>query len=147
MKDEKISIDTNIIVYVYDNSKKEKHQICKDLLKECWENKNKFVISIQNLSEFYLVTTKKITNPIKKDKIEKIIKEFIEFDGWQKLISKGSTILNAIKLSVKYNVSYWDSMIAAVMIENNINKIFTENIKDFSKIKEIEATNPLNNKN
>jgi len=42
-----------------------------------------------------------------------------------------------------YKVHFWDALIAATMIENNVFTIFTENTKDFKKIKGITAINPL----
>jgi hypothetical protein len=34
-------------------------EICKGLIDECWRLRKKYSISIQNLSEFYVVITKK----------------------------------------------------------------------------------------
>ncbi len=43
-------------------------------------------------------------------------------------------------------MSFWDSLLAATMKENNIFNIYTENIKDF-KVPWINAINPVENKN
>jgi predicted nucleic acid-binding protein len=55
---------------------------------------------------------------------------------------KITTIKSAIDLSNENNMSFWDSLIAATMIENNIFNIYTENVKDF-KISGINAVNPF----
>ena len=36
MSDEICLIDTNILVYAYDESEGKKHEICKRLIDECW---------------------------------------------------------------------------------------------------------------
>ena len=52
--------DTNILVYAYDESEGKRHEICKRLIDEYWRLKKKYGISIQNLSEFYVVITKNL---------------------------------------------------------------------------------------
>lgn len=39
-------------------------------------------------------------------------------------------------------MKFWDVMLAAAMLENGVNKIYTENTKDF-KIPGIKAVNPF----
>lgn len=52
------------------------------------------------------------------------------------------TLKKAMDISIKKNIEYWDALIAATMIENNISHIYTENIKDF-RIEGITAVNPF----
>lgn len=54
-----------------------------------------------------------------------------------------NTFLKAIELVRKYRTPFWDALIAACMLENNVKEILTENTKDFMKIPEIIVTNPL----
>jgi|SRR3989344_3778838 len=145
MKEDKILIDTNILVYAYDLSDKTKHELSSNLLKKCWENKKQFMVSLQNLSEFYVVVTKKIQNPIANNEAEKVVKQFIEFNNWIKLTPKKTTLLKAMEISKINNISYWDAMVVAVMIENNVKTIYTENLKDFRNLKGINAINPFTN--
>jgi len=55
---DKIFFDTNILVYAFDKSDKEKHHISANLIKSAFENRNGSV-STQVLQEFFVVTTKK----------------------------------------------------------------------------------------
>ena len=144
MKDELFLIDSNILVYAHDTSDIIKNKKSIKLLEDCWNDKNRFAISLQNLSEFYVVVTKKIKNPLEKNEAKKIIKEILEFKNWIKLTAKESTIIKAIELLEKHETNYYDSLIAATMLENGITKIYTENVKDFIRIKEIEVINPFN---
>ena len=135
-------IDSNILIYSVDSSDVKKHTKAKFLLKNCWSGKTKFAVSIQNLSEFFVNATKKIENPLSKEIGESIVKNIIKFDGFVKIKPNESTILKAMKISKGEEMNYWDALIEATMIENNIFCIYTENVKDF-KSKRIKVVNPL----
>ena len=66
----------------------------------------------------------------------------MEFEGFLKLEPKKETISKAMGISIKNNMNYWDSLIIATMIENEIFNIYTENAKDF-KIDEVKIINPF----
>lgn len=55
MNDELALIDSNLLSYVFDRSEPEKRRICKELVADCWKGKRKYAVSVQNLSEFYVV--------------------------------------------------------------------------------------------
>ena len=143
MKDEIFLIDTNILVYSYDASEPKKQHICSDLIKKCWMQEESYAIALQNLSEFYVVVTKKIEHPVSKDIVKKIINDIIEFDHWQVLGINDKSLITAIDLSTKYQIHYWDALLCAAMKQNRITNMYTENIKDFGKIPWITAVNPL----
>jgi predicted nucleic acid-binding protein len=52
-------------------------------------------------------------------------------------------ILKAIRLTEKPKMNLKDAIIAQAMIDNNIEIIFTENTKNFRKIRRIKAINPF----
>ncbi|NAS88571.1 PIN domain nuclease [ANME-1 cluster archaeon AG-394-G21] len=140
--DEICLIDTNILVYAYDESEGKKHEICKRLIDECWRLREKYSISIQNLSEFYVVITKKIENPVPIEMAKEIIEDIIEFQNWILMDYDPRTILSAIELNRVYKVHYWDALIAATMRENKIFRIYTED-GDFKNIPWLNVINPL----
>lgn len=142
MNDEICLIDTNILVYAYDKSEGKKHEICKRLIDECWRLQEKYSISIQNLSEFYVVITKKIEYPVPTETAKEIIGDIIEFQNWMVINYDMHTILSAIELNTVYEVHYWDALIATTMRENKIFSIYTED-NDFKKIPWLNVINPL----
>ncbi len=145
MEDRLCLLDTNILVYAYDRSEIDsgKHEICKDLVAECWNLDKEFAVSLQNLSEFYVVTTKKIENPISTKDAEDIIGGILGFRGWKKISFTANTILSAIDAGSRYKIHYWDALLAATMRENNILCIYTENERDFKRIPWLDVVNPL----
>jgi len=135
-------LDSNILVYAYDSRDKEKHKISIDILNKCWKKEIIYALSTQNLSELFTVTTKKISNPISVKEMEENINDIINFSNFSILEIKSKTILRAIKLTSEYSLSYWDSLIVSVMLENNINIIITED-SDFKKIPWLKVINPF----
>ena len=135
-------IDTNVLVFAFNKEVKEKHKRARSLLEGFLNESKKGVISTQILSEFYVVITKKISNPLAPEEAGEIIKqvgdspvEVLSFDK--------RTVVKAVKLSQESGVHYWDCLIGATMKENNIEKIYTDNDKDFKEISGLEVINPF----
>jgi len=130
-------------VYAVDNIEKTKHELSKKILLEIIDTDKCFALSIQNLSEFISVSTKKISNPISLSQAREIIERLSELPNLKILNIGTKTIILATEISEKYKIHYWDALIAAVMKENMITEIITENESDFSKIPWIEVINPF----
>ncbi len=133
-------LDSNILIYNYDDADPIKHQAAKYLIDRCWDGKEKLALSTQNLSEFFSVTTAK--KFLSKRDATKVISDIIEFSGWIKLDFDHKTTFEAAKISDENNMSYWDSLLAATMRQNGIFNLYTENTRDF-KGPWINATNPF----
>ncbi len=94
-------------------------------------------ISIQNLKELANVMFKR-TN-LGKDEIKKYILKFA--NEFQLIIELPTDTLNAITISNRKN--FYDSLLVATMLKNNITTIITENEKDFEEFNGIRAINPF----
>ncbi len=140
MKDKIFLLDSNVLIYYFDKSDIKKHSIAKNMIDKCWDSLETLVVSSQNLSEFFSVTTNK--RFLSKKEAGYVVYNILEFRGWMKINFTHKTILEACKLSEEYNMPYWDSLLAATMRENGIFYIYTENIKDF-KMPWINAVNPF----
>jgi len=142
MNDELCLLDTNLLVYAYDVSEGEKHRVCKKLVDACWSLKKEFAISLQNLSEFYVIVTEKIENPLPANIAGGIVQDITEFQGWKKIDFDAHTIQAAIKISAEHDVHYWDALLAATMREHQVQRIYTED-DGFKKIPWLTAINPM----
>lgn len=136
---DKYLLDTNILVYAYDASEGKKYELARALLEDCFLG-HSFSVSLQNLTEFFSIITKKVERPMSNQEAEEIVKIVLEFKNFKKLIPTELTLLHAIRLSKHGH--FWDAMIAATMLENGITHIYTENAKDF-QIPGITAINPF----
>jgi len=69
---DKVFIDTNILVYLFDKSEKQKQTRIKTFISE-YLSRAKIYLSVQVINEFINVTSRKITFPISSDKQKDII--------------------------------------------------------------------------
>src|SRR3990170_5942715 len=96
-------IDTNILVYAYDTSEGEKHEISRDLLKQIWKEGGG-VVCLQNLMEFFVVITKKVENPIDVTEAKTIVEDFLKSDNWKIIDRDVDTFLSAIDIVSEYGI-------------------------------------------
>ncbi len=136
-------VDSNIIVYAHDAQAGERHRLSRELILECMEGKRIFYVSNQILGEVVNVIKVKLPHLPPEIPVQ-IIEDILHIPSWKKLNYSEYTVKEALKLSA--GKSFWDAVIAQTMIENGITKIYTENTKDFSKIKGIKAVNPFHSK-
>lgn len=139
---DKFFVDTNVLVYAFDESEKEKRIIASKVVEDITEGKEIGVISHQVLGELFTVLTKKIENPLQKENAQIIVNGFIDSVHWRKVNYSVHTVSKAIESSIKEKTSFWDSLIAETMLENKVYLILTENTKHF-KFKHIKAKNPF----
>lgn len=136
-------IDSNILIYAFDKADPVKQNKARHLLESCFSGKTSCAVSLQNLSEFYVIITKKIKNPLPHDEAAIIVRSMIEFNGLKKLEVSQHSMLRALDLCKDGSTKYWDVLIAATMLENTIFGIYTENTKYFDKIPGIKTINPF----
>lgn len=138
---DRIFLDTNVLVYLFDTSEEEKHAAAKQLLKDHQE-KSYLHISSQVVNEFINITTRKITNPITFNRQKKILQFFqLVF-----LVSPLTihTSLAAVDLKLKYKFSYWDSLILASASENMCFVIYSEDMQHDQLIENrLKIVNPF----
>lgn len=123
-------IDSNIIVYSIDNTCSF-YYLANLIIKQCIAE---LYVSIQNIVETYRVITdsRKVTNPLQPMEAWKIILQKTEL--LKIIYPNDKTIKIALDLSVSKRIiglDFYDCMLAAMIIENNIDGIITQNIDDF----------------
>ena len=139
MKDDKIFIDTNVLVYAFDISAGIKHEKAKKIVENCWRLENG-VISSQVLEEFFVCLTKKIPAPVDSIIVEQIIRDFLK---WGTVAIDGDMILEAIDVSIRHKFSFWDSLIIVSAVSGRANIIFSEDLSDSQTIEGIVIKNPF----
>ena len=130
-------VDTNILIYCFDSSDTKKKNDAFLLIKKLISEKT-LCFSNQILAEFAIVSTKKLK--LDSETARKIIDDLFQAAHIYNYTEK--TILSALDISKKDNISFWDALIVATMLENKITIIYTENTKDFLKCKQISVINP-----
>lgn len=138
---DKVFLDTNILVYLFDKSEKEKQTKVKKLISDLLPQTRMFV-SVQVINEFINVTSKKIAAPISPAQQKEII-EFIN-DIFIVTPLNVDTTLSALEISQKYKLSFWDSLIISSALENKCNVLYSEDMQNgFSVYNKIKIVNPF----
>lgn len=138
---DRIFIDTNILVYLFDSGETIKHTKIKKVFAEKLKD-SKLFISTQVVNEFINIVTRKISSPLQFEKLEEVINFFNDVF----IISPINfhTIKKALSIKIDFNFSYWDSLIISSALENGCNFLFTEDLKDNLVIEEkLVISNPL----
>jgi predicted nucleic acid-binding protein len=135
-------IDTNILVYAYDVSERAKREVASALLADIWDHGGG-VVTLQNLSEFFVAVTGKVQRPIPLAAAKTIISDILHSGRWLVIDRQAHTMLAAMGLVDRTGAPYWDALIAACMLEHGVHTIVTENERDFNKIPGITVINPF----
>ncbi len=132
-------IDSNILVYAFDESDLNKHKISTELIENSIGEGNCF-LSIQNLAEFSRALEKS-KSPAGYGKTSLFVSNMARVFEIVGYTSK--TIIQALEISSNHKLRFFDALLAATMEENSIAQIVTENSKDSSKIPWLEVVNPF----
>jgi predicted nucleic acid-binding protein len=136
---DKIFVDTNILIYAHDLDAGQKYAISSTVIKDLWENRSG-ITSIQVLQEFYVNVTRKIPNPLPKPKAREIIESYL---AWDVELNEVRTILTASEIEERYNLSFWDALIVAAACNAKADKIITEDLNHGQRIEGILIENPF----
>jgi predicted nucleic acid-binding protein len=139
MKENKAFLDTNILVYAYDASAGNKHDIAKKIVTELW-NSGLGCLSTQVLQEFFVTITKKIQKPLNNASAYELIKDLLK---WDVIINTGQCILDGIELQKKYKYSFWDSMIIQAAVKSKSDILLSEDLSNGQIVDGVEIRNPF----
>jgi predicted nucleic acid-binding protein len=134
-----IFLDTNILVYAYDLDEKLKHQIAKDILADCWNNRSG-ALSTQVLQEFYVTLTRKLPKKLPVHESREIIRELMSWSIYQ---ITPVDIVKASELEEKYGYTFWDSLIIAAAQNTNAEILYSEDMQDGQQLDNLRIINPF----
>ncbi len=136
-----IFLDTNVLIYqTFDDFDREKHIHVCHVLKYLWENNYKIYVSTQVLREFFSISTNDriFEKPLE---VEEALSKIDEFRNTFEVLYDNELSMTKLKEIVsKYKVckkDIYDANIAATMVANQLEELFTFNIKDFKLFEEI----------
>ena len=136
-------LDTNILVYAYDQHEPQKQKKAQGLLTDGIKRENLF-LSVQVLGEFFNIVTRHIPQPMSSDDAQEIIST-ISILPVQEI---DLTMVNrAIETHKRYQISYWDSLIVSAAERAGCTMILSENLSAGQTYHNIVVRNPFNDEN
>jgi predicted nucleic acid-binding protein len=132
-------VDTNVLVYAYDRSAGEKHDIARDLLLRLWDT-GQGCLSVQVLQEFYVTITCKVARPLGISEAAEILQD-LKF--WNIHSPSPDDVLSAIDIQKQYQVSFWDAMILHSAMYLSCKTLWSEDLSDKQEYYTVRVVNPF----
>jgi predicted nucleic acid-binding protein len=139
MNEDKIFVDTNVLVYGHDADADQKHVVARGILEELWDQ-HVGVLSVQVLQEFYVTMTRKVLHPLPPNKVRNIIQDYF---SWHIEVNDPLSVLVASRIEGNYRISFWDALIVTAALRAKAVKIFTEDLQAGQIIEGILIENPF----
>lgn len=136
----KALIDTNVLVYAYDHSDTVKQKTALTLLDNLVTS-GSGLISAQILSEFFVIVTRKIPNPLSLEQAEKRVANFCQI--WPVLQITEMIVLEAVRGVRSHRFSYWDALIWATARLNQVGLVLSEDFTNEQMVEGVRFINPF----
>jgi predicted nucleic acid-binding protein len=130
-------IDTNVFVYAFDTNEPVKQQIA---LRTLAETGDRAVLSTQVLSEFYVVATRKLPDPLAPRIAAEIIGELSRLSV---VDTDNVLVRSAIEISDWSQISFWDGLIVAAASASGCDRILTEDLAAGATLAGVHIVNPF----
>ena len=130
MATERLTLDSNILVYSIDRDAGDRHLRAMEIVDRCVERD--CVLTLQALSEFVFVSTRKGKMPLKDAAAQAA--------DWQDLfpiaLPRARTLGHALVGVAEHQLAFWDAMLWAVAAEHRVDLLLSE---DFSPGRVVEG--------
>ena len=132
-------LDSNILVYAYDKTGKNRHKIAKDILMDCWNDRSG-IVSTQVLQEFYATVTRKLPITLSRQEARGIIKELLSWSVYQ---LTPADVVVASEIEEQHTLSFWDSLIVVAAQNSGATTLISEDMQHGQQIGGLRIVNPF----
>lgn len=134
-----VFVDTNVLVYRYDQTEPAKQRIASEWLETLWRRKAGRTSS-QVLHELYVTLTRKLSRGLDPSDARTIVQAL---EAWKPVSSDADLIQAAWNLEDAYSISFWDALIVAAALRTRSTILLTEDLQDGMTIGSLTITNPF----
>jgi predicted nucleic acid-binding protein len=136
----KFFLDTNIFVYSFDRSSGAKSRRAARLIREAVGSR-KGIVSYQVVQEFFNVALRRFAQPMTVPEGEQYLTTI--FRPLLAIHSSPALISEALRLSDKHRLSWYDALIVAAAIEGGCNVLYSEDLQHGQRFGELKVENPF----
>jgi predicted nucleic acid-binding protein len=133
-------VDTNVLVYAYDSSDAVKQKRAAEVL-SLLGSQGVASLSAQILSEFFVVTTRRIPQPLSPAEAERSVVNYLR--SWPVCELTAWTVLEAVVGVRRYRLSYWDSLVWATAKLNEIPTVLSEDFENGRVLEGVRFLDPF----
>lgn len=132
-------VDTNVLVYAVDAANPTKQERALSILASPTDEWT-LVISPQVLSEFYVVVTRRLAQPLEPAEAERCIHELLRLPVVQ---TDSDTVLTAIEVAREHRLSLWDAQILIAARTGGCSRLWTEDLQDGFELGGVRVEDPF----
>jgi predicted nucleic acid-binding protein len=133
-------VDTNILMYAHDTAAGEKHARAKALVEDLWQNRSG-VVSTQVLQELAVNLCRKAKKPLDAKATREVVSDYL---AWQVVVNGGDSILEALELEARYQISFWDALVIHAAQAAGTDVLYSEDLSDGQPYGSVKIRNPFN---
>ncbi len=137
MTSERVTLDSNILVYSVDRDAGDKHDRAMEIVDSCVEKD--CVLTLQALAEFYFVATRKGKMP--REEAESLVADWQEI--FPTILPNGTTLNRALGSVREHSLQFWDAMLWAVAAQNRVDVLLSEDFQDGRTLDSVRFVNPF----
>jgi len=134
----KYFLDTNVIIYSFDQTDHRKRQIAKELIRNSLRT-HKGIISYQVIQEFINAALQRFKAPMDVEDCKSYIDDFLT--PMCEIFPSIELFLDAIDIKLQAKIGFYDALIVASAIKGNARILYTEDLNDGQKIKGVQIVN------
>jgi predicted nucleic acid-binding protein len=132
-------VDTNILMYAHDTAAGDKHSRAKALVEDLWQNRSG-VVSTQVLQELAVNLRRKVRKPLDAKATRDVVSDYL---AWQVVVNGGDSILEALELEARYQISFWDALVVQAAQASGASILYSEDLSDGQTYGAVRVVNPL----
>jgi predicted nucleic acid-binding protein len=132
-------VDTNILMYAHDKAAGAKHERAKALVEQLWRDRTG-VVSTQVLQELSVNLRRKVRRPLDARATRDIVADYL---AWQLIVNGGESILEALDLESRYQISFWDALVVQAAQASGVEILYSEDLSDGQTYGSVRVINPL----
>jgi predicted nucleic acid-binding protein len=136
------AIDTNILVYAYDDQQPDKQAIAIRLIDRLIGDASSTVLLWQVACEFIAVLRRwEYQARVSAADVDAYCQEVL---GYFPLACPAPTVISrSLQLTSQYSLSHWDSLLAAAAMEAGVTTLYTEDLQAGARYDSLTVVNPF----
>ena len=128
-----------MVQHVNHASAGEKHERARALLEELWHHRSG-VVSTHVLQELAVNLRRKVSKPLDAKATREVVADYLT---WQVVVNGGESILEALDLEQRYQVSFWDALVLCAAQAAGAEILYSEDLSDGQMYGAVRVVDPF----
>ena len=133
-------LDTNIFVYAFDQTARQKSLRANELIRSAVGSR-RGMVSYQVVQEFFSVALRRFSHPMNAADAEQYLATV--FKPLLAVYSSIALYSEALRLSTKHRLSWYDSLIVAAGLEGKCRVLYSEDFQHGQRFGDLQVLNPF----